>query len=70
MVTDTDWRTSPDSNNGPRKSAPTSVRGHSATQYVACHVPSIRTTSQSTSPATGHGHVVPHSSGHAQREVE
>ena len=33
-------------------------------------MPSMRTASQSTSPATGQGHVVPHSAGQDQREIE
>ena len=47
---------SPTREQGPRKSGPTSVRGHSATQYVACHVASTRSRPHSAATPMGHGH--------------
>ena len=40
---------------GARKSLRTSTRGHSATQNVACTIPSTRTDDQDSSIAMGHG---------------
>ena len=39
---------------GARKSLRTSTRGHSATQNVACTIPSTRTDDQDSSIAIGH----------------
>ena len=56
MTTDMVRRTSDDNRRGPRKSGPASVRGHSATQYVACQVPSTRRRLHSPTTPRGHGH--------------
>ena len=54
MTSESDRRSGANSS-GPRKSGVTSTRGHSAIQYVACQVPSVRTASQLASTAIGHG---------------
>ena len=64
MTTDTVARVDP-SSSGARKSLRTSVRGHSATQNVACRSPSTRTWPHSSFMAMGHGspRVAPSSGG-------
>ena len=54
ITTDKAARAEP-SSNGARKSLRTSVLGHSATQYVTCSKPSMRTWAHSSSMAMGHG---------------
>jgi hypothetical protein len=56
MTTDKVTRADPRSS-GARKSLRTSVRGHSATQNVACSSPSTRTRAHSSCMAIGHGSV-------------
>ncbi len=59
MTTDTVRRTPEGSKRGARKSGPTSMRGHSDTQNVACQPASACRRPHSTDTAMGHGHAPP-----------